>query len=323
MAVSESEALDAYSQAVNEAAERVGQAVVRIDVSPHGTVSRSGRPRRGGLGSGVIYTSDGRIITNDHVIRGAGSIQVTFADGRSFPTGVLLRDPAKDLAVLRIGGSGFPVAELSRRPLRVGQLVIALGTAFGLGWTVTAGVVSALGRRLENGPVQLTDLIQTDTPINPGNSGGPLVDAKGRVVGINTAILPHAQGIGFAIPTETVLGVLAQVAADVRRPDGAWFGIDCVSTTLDPGVVRSQRLSSSRGVLVLEVRPGSPAAEASLRAMDILLSVAGQGVQTPPDLTKVVTAAGVDRAVEVVFLRENRKRRVTVVLREVARAATA
>ena len=217
------EPLDAYSQAVSEAAERVLPAVVRVDVT--GAASSGRGRRRGGQGSGVIYASDGHILTNHHVIRGASKVQVSLSDGRVLLAGVLGSDPAVDLAVLRAGASGLPVARLSSQPLRVGQLVVAVGNAFGLGWSVTAGVVSALGRDLRDGAVGLRDLIQTDTPINPGNSGGPLVDARGSAVGLNVAILPYARGIGFAIPTSTVLGTLARFAQDEGYADGVWLGV--------------------------------------------------------------------------------------------------
>src|SRR6266852_903200 len=206
----DAEALDAYSTAVTGAAERVGPAVVRIDIEHEG-----GRAARsafgGGLGSGFIFASDGQILTNAHVVDQARRIRVTLADGRTFDAGLVGADSEVDVAILRIGADHLPVAELGRAPLKVGQLVVAVGNPFGLNWTVTAGVVSALGRRLPVSPgVELTDLIQTDVPINPGNSGGPLVDAQGRVVGITTAVLPFARGVGFAVPVSTALGALAR-----------------------------------------------------------------------------------------------------------------
>src|SRR6266567_3164667 len=208
-------ALDAYSNAVTTAAERVGPAVVRIDLD-----RGPGRHNRyapspefnGGLGSGFIFGSDGQILTNAHVVDKAKRIRVTLADGRSFDAGLVGSDPNVDVAVLRIGADRLPVAELGRAPLKVGQLVIAVGNPYGLNWTVTAGVVSALGRTLEApGIPKMTNLIQTDTPINPGNSGGPLVDSAGRVVGITTAMMPMAQGLGFSIPLETIKSAIAKI----------------------------------------------------------------------------------------------------------------
>jgi len=207
----DAQALDAYSSAVTGAAERVGPAVVRIDIEREG-----GRLSRsifgGGLGSGFIFASDGQILTNAHVVAHARRIRVTLADGRTFDAGLVGSDAEVDVAVLRIGTERLPVVELGRVPLKVGQLVIAVGNPYGLNWTVTAGVVSALGRTLEApGVRKMTNLIQTDTPINPGNSGGPLVDSMGRVVGITTAMMPLAQGLGFSIPLDTVKSAIARI----------------------------------------------------------------------------------------------------------------
>src|SRR5437667_4227200 len=193
----DAQALDAYSNAVTGAAERVGPAVVRIDIEREG-----GRLVRtvfgGGLGSGFIFASDGQILTNAHVVANARRVKVTLADGRTFDASLVGSEPDVDIALLRIGADHLHVAELGRGRLRVGQLVIAVGNPYGLNWTVTAGVDSALGRPLQApGTWKMTDLIQTDTSINPGNSGGPLVDSIGRVVGITTAMMPMAQGLGF------------------------------------------------------------------------------------------------------------------------------
>src|SRR6266513_4386277 len=210
----DAEALDAYSHAVTTAAERVGPAVVRIDIDRDGRrVGPFNIPEfGGGIGSGFICASDGQILTNAHVVAQAHRIQVTLADGRKFDAGLVGSDPDVDVAVLRIGADHLPVAELGRAPLRVGQLVIAVGNPYGLNWTVTAGVVSALGRDLDGqGTRKMTDLIQTDTSINPGNSGGPLVDSVGRVVGITTAMMPLAQGLGFSVPLDTVKAAIARI----------------------------------------------------------------------------------------------------------------
>lgn len=311
----ETDVLDAYSRAVIEAAERVGPTVVRIDVThaPQQARRGHGQQPRGGVGSGVIYASDGYIITNEHVVHAAQQTNVTLADGRSFPGGLLHSDTSLDLAIVRIGASKLPVAELYRSVPRVGQLVVAIGSPHGLGGTVTAGVVSAVNRKLEEGQVHLKDLIQTDTPINPGNSGGPLVDAQGRVVGINVAILPYARGIGFAIPTETVMALLARFNAERERPTGLAFGISGASAEIDPAVVKAQQLGSGRGVLVLEVHSGSAAEAASFRTGDIILSVQGKAVVDAPELRRVIGTLMPGTPVEVEFLRDNRKRKVTVI----------
>src|SRR5437764_8535226 len=240
-------ALDAYSYAVTTAAERVGPAVVRIDIDRDGRrVGPFNIPEfSGGIGSGFIFASDGQILTNAHVVAGARRIQVTLADGRKIDAGLVGNDPEVDVAVLRIGADHLPVAELGRAPLRVGQLVIAVGNPYGLNWTVTAGVVSALGRTLDvPGTRKMTNLIQTDTPINPGNSGGPLVDSFGRVVGITTAMMPLAQGLGFSVPLDTVKATIAQINKKREaRPEGVSLGVGGIRIKIDPAVQKSLQLT--------------------------------------------------------------------------------
>jgi len=308
--------LDAYSQAVSEAAERIGPAVVRIDAKG-GKSPRSGRARPGGQGSGVIFDSTGRVLTNEHVVRGGQSLTVTLPDGRELPAAVEGADARYDLAVLRVPHSNhkFPVAELHAAPLRVGQLVVAVGNPFGLNWTVTAGVVSALGRELPvSRGVKLTELIQTDVPINPGNSGGPLVDAQGRVVGITTAVMPWARGVGFAVPVSTVLAALARFregrknAAQTGR-----LGISAATHEIEGAARRKHSLKEDSGVLVLEVVPDSAAARASLRPNDMIVSLDGRPVTSVADLSVRLAANGVD-AHEVDFLRGARLGKTHVVM---------
>ncbi len=304
--------LDAYSEAVSGAAEVAGPAVVRVDVA--------GRPGRGpggegmGTGSGVIFASDGRVLTNEHVVRGARTVQVTLADGRRFQAGVEFADPSTDLAVLRVGVTGLPVAELAAGSLKVGQLVVAIGNPYGLNWTVTAGVVSALGRTLRAGrEAELADLIQTDTPINPGNSGGPLVDTRGRVVGITTAVMPFARGVGFAVPVQTVLHVLVRLD-EVRGRQERRLGIGGMPTEIDEGLRRELGLSRQQGVLVLEVVPESPAARASLRPSDILVGADGHTVTSGEELARAAAEVGPGGRLGLSFLREGKLRRTTAVL---------
>jgi S1-C subfamily serine protease len=290
----EERALDAYSTAVSSAAERVGPAVVKVE---------AGRGR--GQGSGVIFDSSGRILTNEHVVRGARSIAIVLADGRRLPAAVVGADPTVDIAVLQVAATGLPVAELHSGRLKVGQLVVAIGNPYGLSWTVTAGVVSALGRELPLGPNHaLRDLIQTDVPINPGNSGGPLVDAQGRVVGITTAIIPHARGVGFAVPVSTALVALArfqEMRSSVQaHHDGVRLGIGGAAV--------------EGGVLVLEVLPDSPAARASLRPQDVIQAVGGRPVRTSHDLMDALRPLRAGQSVEVTFLRGSRQGRTTVIL---------
>ena len=313
--------MDAYSHAVTTAAERVGPAVVRIDIEHRERqYRRSGRyapPSEpgGGLGSGFIFASDGQILTNAHVVERARRIQVTLADGRKFDAGLVGSDSDVDVAVLRIGADHLPVAELGRAPLRVGQLVIAVGNPYGLNWTVTAGVVSALGRTLDvPGTRKMTNLIQTDTPINPGNSGGPLVDSAGRVVGITTAMMAMAHGLGFSVPLDTVKSVVARFAQKHTAPTGISLGVGGMRTKLDATVVRTLNLAQQYGMEILEVRSGSSAERAELKRLDVILSVDSDPVTEPQDLQRIVRRHRHGEKIFVNFLRGGRLRKVTVVL---------
>jgi S1-C subfamily serine protease len=309
----EVEALDAYSSLVNEAAERVGPAVVKIETQ----VARRG-PQSGGQGqgSGVIFRRDGQILTNAHVVAGARKIVVSLADGRRFEGAVRGSDRGHDIAAVKIGARDLPVAELNERPLRIGQLVVAVGNPFGLGWTVTAGVVSALGRGLpgSNG-VKLENLIQTDAPINPGSSGGPLVDTRGRVVGITTAVMQFAQGLGFAVPTATALSALGKFleprAIETSTPA---LGLGGMRTRIEDWIVGRNRLNQRDGVLVLEVKPDSPAEKASLKLLDIIVEVDGKAIRSPAELERTLNGHRNGESVTVGFLRDGTRRRVTAVL---------
>ena len=312
--VQEREALDAYSHAITTAAERVGPAVVKVETGRGG--SRGGwREPREGLGSGVIYSSDGSILTNAHVVAGASRVNVTLPDGRSMPAGVIGAEPERDLAVLRVGASGLPVAELSAAPLRVGQLVVAIGNPYGLDFTVTAGVVSALGRSLPlDRNTKLEQLIQTDTPINPGNSGGPLVDVQGRVVGITTAILPFAQGLGFAIPAALAFDVIGRVTEKHRQglSRGA-LGISGLDVPIDEAVQHAHKLEQRGGVLLLEVAASGAAARASLHSGDIILAIGDRTTETVDALRQAVLALKGTSPWRISFLRDGRRRQVSLV----------
>lgn len=308
----ERDTMDAYSRAVSSAAERVGPAVVRVEVAPNGRNRRA----RGGQGSGVIFDSAGRVLTNEHVVRGGRSLTASLPDGRSFPAAVEGADPRVDLAVIRLpdAGHSLPVAELFSGALRVGQLVVAIGNPFGLNWTVTAGVVSALGRHLPVSPgVELTDLIQTDVPINPGNSGGPLVDAQGRVVGITTAVMPYARGVGFAVPVSTALGALARFQ-EMRSHDGFRLGLSGTTHALEDGIAKKHDLPLRFGVLVLEVVAGSPAANGSLRVRDIVVSINGRAVDSVEQISSLLKRAASGDGLEIGFLRDGRLGKVRVVI---------
>ncbi|HEU5369741.1 MAG TPA: trypsin-like peptidase domain-containing protein [Ktedonobacterales bacterium] len=314
----DTDALDAYSRAVTTAAERVGPAVVRIDTDRGRPRLRGWPPRPeggSGLGSGVIFASDGQVLTNAHVVEGAQRIQVTLADGRKFAAGLLGIEPEHDLAVLRIGARNLPVAELGHNALRVGQLVIAIGNPYGLGWTVTAGVVSALGRELPTPDGhKLTKLIQSDTPINPGNSGGPLVDSQNHVVGITTAMVPFGQGLGFSISLDTIKDFLGRVHR-LREPhQGISIGVGGMKTEIDERLVRQLRLTQRNGMLLLEVRTDGPAAQGGLRMLDVIIAADDQPVLEPKDLQRMVARHQRGETLTITFLREDKQRRVTLKL---------
>jgi S1-C subfamily serine protease len=255
-------------------------------------------------------------LTNAHVVEHAKRIQVTLADGRKFDAGLVGSDSSVDVAVLRIGADHLPVAELGRAPLRVGQLVIAVGNPYGLNWTVTAGVVSALDRTLEApGVHRMTHLIQTDTPINPGNSGGPLVDSAGRVVGITTAMMPMAQGLGFSVPLDTVKAVIARIASQKREAStGISLGIGGMRVKLDATLQRSLSINQQFGMEVLEVRAGGPADLAELKRQDVIITADEIAVTEPRDLQRIVRQHKAGEKVTLSFLRSGKKRKVTVVL---------
>src|SRR5216683_66708 len=300
----DTQALDAYSKAVTGAAERVGPAVVRIDIERES--GRFVRPEfGGGLGSGFIFASDGQILTNAHVVADARRIRVTLADGRTFNAGLVGSEPEVDVAVLRVGADRLPVAELGRFPLKVGQLVIAVGNPYGLNWTVTAGVVSALGRTLEApGIRKMTNLIQTDTPINPGNSGGPLVDSHGRVVGITTAMMPMAQGLGFSVPLDTVKATIAKVTRKREAAaEGISMGVGGMRVKIDPALQKSLNTAQQFGMELLEIRRDGPADRAELKRMDIILAADNEPVTEPRDLQRIVRRHLPAEKITITFLR--------------------
>jgi S1-C subfamily serine protease len=267
--------LDAYSAAVVGAVDLVGPAVVSIYVGGAAEAAQA----RGGAGSGVVVTPDGYLLTNEHVVQRVQEARVAFVDGRSVPAVVAGRDPATDLAVLRAQAGALPYAQLaSAQRLRAGQLVVAVGNPFGFESTVSAGVVSALGRSLRSRQGRLIEgIVQHTAALNPGNSGGPLVDAAGRVVGINTAIIAVAQGIGFAVPAGTAQWVLTEILTQgrVRR---AWLGVAARDRPLDLRLVRALGLNGSRAVEVLSREAAGPAAQSELHPGDLIVAVNAQPV---------------------------------------------
>jgi S1-C subfamily serine protease len=311
-APSESEIFDAYSRAVIGAVERVGPAVVHLQLE--------GDAGPAGSGSGVVFTPDGYLLTNSHVVNAGGGgkrIVATFQDGRSSTASVVGDDPDTDLAVLRLHGEAPASARLGdSRRLKVGQLVIAIGNPFGFQCTVTAGVVSALGRSLRARSGRLIDsVIQTDAALNPGNSGGPLVTSDGTVVGINTAIIAAAQGICFSISANTVEFVASRLIRDgrVRR---CYVGIAGQNVPLPRRVVRFHELARESGVCVQSTAPDGAAREAGILSGDVIVAVDGKPVGDVDDMHRLMTEERVGIAVPVTLLRGVQKRVLTIVPRE-------
>jgi len=309
--------LDAYSRTVIDVVDSVSPAVVRLDVKP------SEQARQGGSGSGVIVSPDGLVLTNSHVVGGTSRLRVTTADGQSLTAVVVGDDPDTDLALLRVNESvTLPFAPLGdSRHLRRGQLVIAIGNPLGFESTVTAGVVSALGRSLRARTGRLIDdLIQTDAALNPGNSGGPLVSSRGEVVGINTAIIVGAQGICFAIAANTAKFVLGELVRHgrVRR---AYIGISAAKTALPRRLRHEAGVLQESAVVVAGVEPTSPADRAGLVAGDMLLSLDGQAVTGADDLIRILTGEKIGHKVEIELLRERKRHQVSLEPQERQRRA--
>lgn len=304
------ELLDAYSQAVIQASERISPSVVNIEV----TQARQ-NPRRGsapqearGNGSGFVITPDGYILTNSHVVHGASRIEVSLADGQRYPADLIGDDPDTDLAVIRIHAPNLVPAPLGdSQTIRVGQLAIAIGNPYGFQCTVTAGVVSALGRSLRSKSGRLIDsVIQTDAALNPGNSGGPLVNSRGEVIGVNTAIILPAQGICFATAINTAKFVAAQLIQHGRIRRG-YVGIAGQDVPLHRRLVRFHQLPQETGLLVVSVEPGSPAQQAGLREGDVLIAFADKPIAGVDDLHRYLTDDRVGLPASLTILRGTEK----------------
>jgi S1-C subfamily serine protease len=301
--------LDAYSTAVTSAVERISPSVVHIEIQQAAGRTRSGEPReRQGGGSGFVFTPDGLVLTNSHVVHEATPISATLADGRHMPATLIGEDPASDLAVIRVDEPGLVAAELGdSQKLRVGQIAIAIGAPYGFQSTVTAGVVSALGRSLRSYSGRLIDdVIQTDASLNPGNSGGPLVDSAGRVIGVNTATILPAQGICFAIGINTAKFVASRLLRDgrIRR---SYVGISGQTVPVHRRVVRFYDLPKETGAMVLSVEENSPAKKAGLRSGDIIVALEGQPVAGVDDLHRLLTEVRVGVSCSVTVLRWTEK----------------
>jgi S1-C subfamily serine protease len=308
--------LDAYSQAVVRVAETVSPAVVNITVNKQ----LSGRQARAnswrgygpnpfemrGTGSGFFIASDGYILTNHHVVSGASKIRITTSDGADYQAYLVGQDPETDLAVIQAQASGMPQVTLGNsEALRVGQLVIAIGNPNGLQNTVTAGVVSATGRTLNNQSGRLIEnIIQTDAALNPGNSGGPLVDSHGRVIGVNTAIIAMSQGICFAIPSNTARWIAGMLMKEGKVTRG-YIGISCQQQPIPAPVIRSLNLAHKTGVGVLELTENGPATRAGLKPGDLILSLNNQPVASIFQLQRQLTGEVIGKDIPLTALRGN------------------
>ncbi len=308
--LSDARLLDAYSEAVTQATEKVYPSVVKIE-----TLHKSGKHLGGG--SGFIFTPDGFILTNSHVVHDAAGIEVKLTDGRSFLADLIGDDPDTDLAVIRIHSSGFPYSLLGdSKALKVGQLVIAIGNPYGFQYTVTAGVISALGRSFRSGNGRLMDnIIQTDAALNPGNSGGPLVSSRGEVIGVNTAIIQAAQGICFAIPSQTA-NYVASLLMKEGRIRRAYIGIGGQNIPLAQQLIRFHGLNVPSGILVISIEPGSPAWRAGLHEGDLVVGFNNEPVPGIDELHQILTGNQIETAASITVIRYTEKLTLGIIPQE-------
>jgi S1-C subfamily serine protease len=307
--------LDAYSRAVMDAVDRVGPAVVKVDVEAAAPPAGSRRRRGGGgTGSGFVFAPDGLVLTNSHVVEGARAIHVTTLDGERLTADLVGDDPHTDLAVLRVTAAGLRAAPLGDSTrLRPGQLVVAIGNPLGFQHTITAGVVSAIGRSLRARTVRLIEnLIQTDAALNPGNSGGPLVTSRGEVVGVNTAVVLGGQGIAFAVPSATATRVISALLRFGRVRRG-WLGVAGQDTAIPRRVSRAHGLAADRGLGVSAVSDDSPASHAGVQPGDVIVDFDGAAVSGADDLHRLLTEDRIDRRIPMRLLRRGEDHRVEVV----------
>src|SRR5712691_7694209 len=312
--VDDSHLLDDYSRTVTSVAERVSRSVVKIDVEQQ---RGPGQAAHGGSGSGFVFTPDGFIITNSHVVHGASRIQVKTLEGESFIADLVGEDPDTDLALIRIDAPQlFAVTLGDSQSIRVGQLAIAIGNPYGFQYTVTAGVVSALGRSLRSQSGRLIEnVIQTDVPLNPGNSGGPLVDSRGRVVGINSAMIYMAQGISFAVPVNTAKWIVSEllIHGKVRR---AYLGL---SGQVRPISYRAQRyfeLPSNNVVEVISIEDNGPAQQAGLHTGDQIIALDGKPTATVDDIHRLLASKPAGSTISLSVIRSQQRQELQVITGE-------
>jgi S1-C subfamily serine protease len=295
--------LDAYSDAVSRATEVISPSVVNIEVSFKS--QKSAQATRGG-GSGFIFTPDGFIFTNSHVVHEASEIHVTLVDGRQVQAKLVGEDMHSDLAVLQIWAPNLVVAKLGdSKQLKPGQVVIAVGNPYGFQSTVTAGIVSALGRSMRAQSGRLIDnVIQTDAALNPGNSGGPLVNSRGEVIGVNTAVILPAQGICFAVPINTAKSSAVFLIKDglVRR---GWLGIAAQNLNLNRRIMRFHNIENTGAVLIIGIEPNSPAQRTGLREGDAIISINGHAVNSVDDVQRTLLDAKPEQPAKIVAIRHS------------------
>jgi S1-C subfamily serine protease len=310
--------LDAYSEAVIGVAEKVSPAVVNIDIRQRSIGQRMTGPQEaGGSGSGFVFTPDGFILTNSHVVHQASKIEVGLSDGRRFEAQLIGSDPDTDLAVIRIHASNLVAAKLGdSNSIRVGQLAVAIGNPYGFQCTVTAGVVSALGRSLRSNTGRLIDnVIQTDAALNPGNSGGPLVASNGEVIGVNTAVILPAQGICFAIAINTAKFVAGRLIRDGKIRRG-YIGVAGQNVPLPRRFVRFYNLAVESGVLIVSTEADSPARGAGLAEGDVIIGYGEQPVARIDDLQRLLTDEEVGISTTVTIIRRTEKLVIPIVPEE-------
>lgn len=308
--------LTQFENQITDAVEKSSESSVSISSTKLARDFRYGMVPVKGMGSGLIIDPKGYIITNNHVIDDAQRVEITVKDGRILSGDVIGADPATDVALIRVEANDLPAASLGdSEKLKVGQIVLAIGNALGLPGspTVSAGVISALARPLPGADFIFEGLIQTDAAINPGNSGGPLADLNGNVIGINTAIIPYAQGVGFAIPINTVKNAVEQILKNGRviRP---WIGI--YGTSLNRAIARTYGLTTDSGVLIVEVTPDSPAYEAGLGAGDIIVQMGDYMINQMKDLVVTLSKLSIGEEVSVYFVRRGTKYKTSLRLME-------
>src|SRR5712691_460982 len=308
--------LTGFESQITTAVEKLSESVVSIDSVRVARNFGFGFVPVEGKGSGVIIDPRGYVITNNHVIDGAARVQIHLKDGRSFVGEVVGADSQTDVAVIKVEADNLPAASLAdSEKLKVGQIVLAIGNSLGLqgGPTVSMGVVSALGRPLPGADFIFEGLIQTDTAINPGNSGGPLADIGGNVIGMNTAMIPFAQGVGFAIPVNTMKWVVQQILEKGRviRP---WLGIS--GANMNQAIARRYDLPADSGVLVVEVDSRGPAYEAGMRVGDVIIQIGSHSVKQMKDILMALSKLAIKEEVEVGFIRLNAKRKALLRLKE-------